>query len=185
VEERRWVERCLHADVPLAQVARIMGCSLREIEQRLEVTPRSRAKHNWSNSERQELKRLYGSNADTDLARRFGCSVQAIRSLAMSLHLSKNKAYLSRNFGKGATHMPRWRPAEIERLRQLYPTVSNLALARELGRSVSSIVSKAHLLGLKKAAERLAEMGSENVRVRYVVPVQAGPRRSKRPSRRT
>ena len=44
---------------------------------------------------------------------------------------------------------------------------SNLELARTLGRSVKSVVSKAHNLGLKKDRERLRQMGRENVRLRY------------------
>jgi hypothetical protein len=63
--------------------------------------------------------------------------------------------------------MPRWDAAAIEKLRQLYPTTPNLELARVLERSVKSVVSKAHNLGLKKEAERLREMGRENVSLRY------------------
>ena len=39
--------------------------------------------------------------------------------------------------------------------------------ARRLGRSVKSVVSKAHHLGLRKNPERLVEMGRENVGLRY------------------
>jgi DNA-binding NarL/FixJ family response regulator len=63
--------------------------------------------------------------------------------------------------------MPRWNASELEVLRALYPTRSNLEIALELQRSVKSVVSKAHHLGLKKEIERLREMGRENVRLRY------------------
>ena len=52
-------------------------------------------------------------------------------------------------------------------LRELYPKSKNLEIARQLNRSVKSMVSKAHNLGLKKDRERLREMGRENVRLRY------------------
>jgi hypothetical protein len=49
----------------------------------------------------------------------------------------------------------------------MYPTVANLDIAAKLNRSVKSVVSKAHNLGLKKEADRLREMGRENVGMRY------------------
>jgi len=45
--------------------------------------------------------------------------------------------------------------------------VAGVELARRLGRSVKSVVSKAHNLGMKKSDDRLREMGRENVSVRY------------------
>jgi hypothetical protein len=50
---------------------------------------------------------------------------------------------------------------------ELYPKTANLDLAQKLNRSVKSVVSKAHNLGLKKEIERLREMGRENVGMRY------------------
>ena len=63
--------------------------------------------------------------------------------------------------------MPRWTDPELQVLRQLYPGESNLQIAQQLGRSVKSVVSKAHNLGLKKDKARLEEMGRQNVRLRY------------------
>ena len=63
--------------------------------------------------------------------------------------------------------MPRWRPEELELLRKKYDTESNLEISKKLGRSVKSVVSKAHHLGLKKSDDRLREMGRANVSVRY------------------
>ena len=62
--------------------------------------------------------------------------------------------------------MPRWTEAEVELLRKRYPTRSNLEVASELGRSVKSVVSKAHGLKLRKDEQRLREMGQENVTLR-------------------
>jgi hypothetical protein len=93
--------------------------------------------------------------------------VAEICKLADKLTLSKDKAFLSKTKGRSSTTMPRWRAEEIAVLRESYPTESNLALARRLGRSVKSVVSKAHHLRLEKSPERLREMGRENVAVRY------------------
>ena len=43
-------------------------------------------------------------------------------------------------------------------------------MAQLLGRSVKSVVSKAHDLGLKKSEKRLETMGRENVELRYRPP---------------
>ena len=63
--------------------------------------------------------------------------------------------------------MPRWSLDDIGVLREMYSGHSNLDIAKRLNRTVKSVVSKAHDLGLKKSEERLRVMGRENVRVRY------------------
>ena len=72
-----------------------------------------------------------------------------------------------RSGGKQVTRMPRWQVQELELLAELYPACSNLEIAKQLGRSVKSIVSKAHHMGLKKDLDRLREMGRQNVSLRY------------------
>jgi len=69
--------------------------------------------------------------------------------------------------GGPGTRMPRWRMEELEFLQEVYATLPNLEIARRLGRSVKSVVSKAHQLSLEKSADRLREMGRENVSARY------------------
>lgn len=81
--------------------------------------------------------------------------------------LSKDKAFVRRRHGEPSTRMPRWRAEELDVLREDYPNQSNVDLARRLGRSVKSVVSKAHHLGLSKSSDRLREMGRENVSARY------------------
>ena len=65
--------------------------------------------------------------------------------------------------------MPRWTTEELDVLRELYATTANLEIADRLNRSVKSIVSKAHHVGLKKDLDRLREMGRQNVSLRYNV----------------
>ena len=81
--------------------------------------------------------------------------------------MAKDKAFIRKISGEASTRMPRWSHEELEALRREYPVESNLEIARRLDRSVKSVVSKAHNLGLKKSSERLRRMGRENVSLRY------------------
>ena len=105
---------------------------------------------------------------DDDLALVFGRSLDAIRDKANDLCIAKDKAFLRKNSGgKRATRMPRWTEEELDLLRDWYPSHSNLDIAHKLARSVKSVVSKAHNMGLRKDPSRLREMGRENVSLRY------------------
>jgi hypothetical protein len=115
-----------------------------------------------------DFKRLYGTHADGELAQHFGLELRAVRALAMDLALGKDKGFSRGQPDAPPTRMPRWTQPDLERLRRLYPTSSNVELARLLMRSVKSVVSKAHLLGLRKSAERLVVMGRENVALRLL-----------------
>jgi len=75
-------------------------------------------------------------------------------------------------------HRPRWTRAQVETLRKLYRTHSNSEIAEAVDRSVSSVVFKAHCLGLEKGIRRLREMGRENIEKRW------RPRRGGRPPAR-
>lgn len=121
-------------------------------------------KKRWERRELLKLCEVYGSTEDSDLADRFRCTVEDIERQAVALALQKNKAHPS---FKGQMRMPRWTDEEKQRLRRLYPGTRNLDVALELGRSVKSVVSKAHSMGLKKNPARLEEMGRENVHWRY------------------
>ena len=59
--------------------------------------------------------------------------------------------------------MRRWTQTEIDWLRSAYPDRPTVGLARELGRSTSSVESKAVRLGLKKTRGYLERMGRELV----------------------
>jgi hypothetical protein len=62
---------------------------------------------------------------------------------------------------------PRWTKEEVSQLRRLYRTHSNAEIAGILGRKVSSVVFKGFCLGLSKGAQRLKEMGQQNIRRRW------------------
>ena len=148
-------------------IARILGRSPSEVKSQIFELGRIKTKTSWSQKELQRLKRIYGTRSDGDLAVIFSRSVDSVREQATKLCLAKDKAFLRKTKGTGSTRMPRWQPEELELLRRLYPNTPNLEIARQLDRSVKSVVSKAHHMGLKKEIERLREMGRQNVSLRY------------------
>jgi len=160
------LRRYLGATTPEV-IARILGRTVDEVQERIIDLGRVKKGGSWSREDLAEFKRIYGTRTDEDLSRIFGRSVEDVRRLAREHALAKDKAFVRKLVGESSTQMPRWRNDELELLRRDYPVQSNLELARRLGRSVKSVVSKAHHLGLKKSSERLRSMGRENVSLRY------------------
>lgn len=148
-------------------IARILGRSLDEVQLQIGELRRIQAAGRWTQEEIAEFKRLYGTRTDEDLALIFGRTLESVKRLGARYCLAKDKAFVRKMTGSAATRMPRWGKPEIELLKELYPATSNLEIAARLNRSVKSVVSKAHNLGLKKEADRLREMGRENVAMRY------------------
>ena len=62
---------------------------------------------------------------------------------------------------------PRWTEKEMKILEELYATTANSILAKKLKRSITSIVYKAFRMNLSKNADRLKNMGLENIRKRW------------------
>ncbi len=160
------LKRYLGATTPEI-IARVLGREVGEVEERILELGRICRGGGWTREEIVELKRIYGTRTDDDLSRIFGRSVTAIEEAAEEHALAKDKAFIRRLAGEASTHMPRWSNDELEILRQEYPFQPNLDIAKKLNRSVKSVVSKAHNLGLKKSPQRLREMGRENVSLRY------------------
>jgi len=149
-------------------IARILGRSVEDVDAKLLELARSRREGALRRDEIGEFKRLYGTRTDQDLSLIFGCTVEDVERLAREHALAKDKGFARRTRGWGATRMPRWRAEEIQFLKREYAAGSNLELARMLGRSVKSLLSKSHHLGLRKSTERRRRMGQENVSIRYV-----------------
>ncbi|HED64984.1 MAG TPA: hypothetical protein ENJ09_05445 [Planctomycetes bacterium] len=160
------LKRYLGASPPEV-IARVLGRDVEEVQRQILDLGRIRREEEWSREEIAELKRLYGTRTTEDLEVIFGRSSEEIEARAKEYALSKDKAFLRKIRGESATRMPRWTQQEIDVLKRDYPSRSNLDIARELGRSVKSVVSKAHNLGLKKSPDRLRAMGRENVSLRY------------------
>ncbi len=149
-------------------LAKMLGRTVEDLEGKLVELATTLSDAPLSSPELILFKRQYGTRADEDLAIIFGRTLDRIQAEAGRLCLSKDKAYMRRKTsGTERTRMPRWTDPELQVLRQLYPGESNLQIAQQLGRSVKSVVSKAHNLGLKKDKARLEEMGRQNVRLRY------------------
>ena len=152
---------------PTEVIARVIGRSVTDVERQIEQLRAVRRSGRWSHDEIQRLRRVYGQRTDEDLVVILGRSVESIRRQAARYALAKDKAFVRRLKGASSTRMPRWTEEELDQLRELYPAESNLEIARRLSRTVKSVVSKAHHLGLKKDEERLREMGRQNVSRRY------------------
>ena len=148
------------------ELALVLRRSEAEVRLRVRGFARSGRSGRWTQGEVADLKRLYGSRRDEDLASILGRSLVSIRRQAKVLQLAKDKGFLRRLEGRPASRMPRWSTEEIRQLAKLYSETPNLEVARRLGRSVKSIVSKAHELDLKKSEERLRDMGRQNVALR-------------------
>lgn len=148
-------------------IARILGRTPEEVQEQIIDLRRFQQAGRWTQDEVAEFKRLYGTRTDEDLAIIFGRTIESVKRLGARYCLAKDKAFVRKMTGSAATRMPRWDPHEIEKLKQLYPVNANLDIAQKLNRSVKSVVSKAHNLGLKKEVDRLREMGRENVSMRY------------------
>lgn len=109
-----------------------------------------------------EVKARYGSSEDAALAAELGITLERLQRLAQRLCLSKDKAAFP-----GTREMPRWDEVEEAHLKDNYGRTPNIQLARELGRSVKAVTSKAHQLGLSKDPARLEQMGRQNIAIRY------------------
>jgi len=60
-----------------------------------------------------------------------------------------------------------WREKDLAVLRQFYPSVENERIALLLGRSVASVISKAHRIGLRKSRHFISLISRDNVLRRY------------------
>ena len=162
LELKRYLGKCEHD-----RIARILGRSPKEVEGKIRDLGKSQITTRWSREEVAQFKRMYGTRTDVDLARIFERSADSVKRMGAKFALAKDKAFRRNLEGEAATRMPRWTDEELKTLREVYATQANLDIAQRLNRSVKSIVSKAHNLGLKKDPDRLREMGRENVSLRY------------------
>ena len=130
----------------------------------------------WSRAELQQLKELYGTRRDDDLEVAVQRPRAEIAAMARKLCLAKDKRFAAHLNGRAAGSgvaapvgqpMPRWTEAEVTMLSSLYGDLDNLAVAKRLGRTVTSVANKANQLGLKKSPRLLAAIGRTNVGHRY------------------
>ena len=174
-------------------LAPMLGRPTGDVRRRADELRRSLRRGPWSREERRMLKKLYGTRHDEDLEVCLLRERGEIRSVAKELCLAKDKRFQAGQqrparerdgvvdgvavAGAGRSPMPRWTSEEVRRLRELYPDHDNLTVARELGRTVTSVANKAYQLGIKKSAELLADIGRSNISHRYQdeAELAAGP----------
>ena len=192
-----WQLRQAWGAVELRLLAPMLGRPANEVRSRAaELRSRLRSGA-WTREERRLLKKLYGTRADEDLEVSLMRSQSEIATAAQSMCLAKDKRFQAAcnnaaknqsptsnaksgaksrvkaggKHGKAAppirSRMPRWTLAEVEKLQALYPDHDNLAVARALGRSVTSVANKAFQLGIHKSAELLTNIGRSNIAHRY------------------
>ena len=169
-DETAQLRRYLGAS-PVETIARILARTKESISAKITALALEKRTGPWRQQEINDFRRLYGTRTDEDLAIIFGRRVEEIRKKARELCIAKDKAFLAflrkKSGGREATRMPRWKPEELELLTKLYAQHSNLKIAQRLNRSVKSVVSKAHNMGLRKDPARLKEMGHQNVSLCY------------------
>jgi hypothetical protein len=175
----------------------MLGRPVAEVSRRAAQLRTQLRSGDWSRSEVQRLKEFYGTRRDEDLeVVLMRPSAEILRMAARSC-LAKDKRFAAHTAvgpseperSGQPTHetptaetptratsiratsiratMPRWTPSEVEMLGALYPDLDNLAVARRLGRTVTSVANKANQLGLKKSPRLLADIGRTNVGMRY------------------
>lgn len=173
----------------LRLLAPMLGRPAAEVQQRVAELRRQLSSGPWQHDQIQALKDLYGTRQDEDLEVALGRSMEDLAAMARQLCLAKDKRLRPRHAlsrsgetkpgvdaalreqGDPRRKMPRWSAAEVQRLRELYPALENLEVARQLGRTVTSVANKAHQLDLKKSTVLLAQIGRANVSLRYRSPV--------------
>jgi hypothetical protein len=167
--------RCLSEMIgcsDLKTMALVLGRPPQSVLAKLRSMSKVKQKGRFSEDEILFLKTFGPSRPDWSLAIALGRDVSVLRRKAKALGLGKDKRLeevpipemepIVRLAPQPRPKMPRWSPEECQILRERYPKVSNLQIARALNRSVSSIVAKANELRLKKDPVRLEEMGREN-----------------------
>ncbi len=156
----------------LETMALVLGRPKQKVLAKLRHLSKTQRKGRFTEDEILFLKTFGPSRPDWALAIAMGRDVAVLRRKAKALGLGKDKRLeevpipeiepIIRLVPQPRLKMPRWSPEECRILKERYPRVSNLQIARALNRSVSSIVAKANELRLKKDPGRLEEMGREN-----------------------
>jgi hypothetical protein len=148
-------------------LALMLGRPIAEVLRRATALRTAQRAGAWTRAELRLLKQLYGTRTDADLEVALQRTAADIAAQAARLCLQKDKRFTKGRRRAGSAPMPRWTPAEIRRLGELYPDRENLEVARLLGRSVASVANKAWQLGLRKSPGLLQRIGRSNVAARY------------------
>ncbi|MGC6489130.1 MAG: hypothetical protein ACON4Z_15890 [Planctomycetota bacterium] len=151
----------------------LLGRAVADVRRRAEVLRCQVRQGPWASEEQRVLKKFYGTRRDEDLEVCLQRPRADIRAAAKALCLAKDKRFRAQRAAPSPaalgrpSAMPRWTPAEVRRLEEIYPHQDNLTVARTLGRTVTSVANKAYQLGIKKSPALLADIGRANIARRY------------------
>ena len=149
--------------VPLAHLALVLARAQRDIQQRVAQICQGLESRAWTHADEQLLKRLYGGRPTVALQVVLRRPVADIEARAAALRLGRDKRVPTADVRR----MPRWTDADVRVLRRMYPAADTTAIARRLGRSVSSVANKASQLGLEKGVASRSATGRRNVGRRW------------------
>ena len=150
-KDKRWVRwskadlRLLKRLFPLGkgrQVADKVGRSLSTVKQKAySMGLATRENRRWEVSEIKIVRTRFLTTDTQKLADRLGRTVLAVISRAGSMGLRRTKPA-----------SPPWSKREDALLKKLYPDRENTTanIARQMGRSVSAIIRRAHILGIRR-----------------------------------
>ena len=146
-------------------LAMLMGRTQVEVRTRAQELRQRRLRRGWTRDETARLKRWYPTRRERDLEVCLSRSAVDIRKKATEFGLGRDKIVAAAR-GEPPARMPRWAPAEIEQLRKIYSRMSNTDIARQLGRSVTSVASQARRLGLQKSGKTRSKLARRSVAMR-------------------
>ena len=150
-KDNRWVRwskddlRLLKRLFPLGkarQIAEKTGRPLSAVKQKAySMGLATRENRLWSASEIKIVRTRFLTKDTQKIADRLGRTVEAVIARASSMGLRKTKP-----------RCPPWSKQEDALLKKLYPDQENTTanIAKQIGRSVSAIVGRAHILGIRR-----------------------------------
>jgi hypothetical protein len=107
-------------------------------------------KNKWPDRKLKEFSRLFPTETNVELSRRFKCSEGLIKTMADRLGLIKTRG---------------WSKEDEQKLKKLYPDTPIQELVRNFKRSGKQITDKAYKLGLNKSTARGKEWSQEDIKL--------------------
>lgn len=143
--------------VPDADLALALRRTIKDLRARAAHLRGQRVSRPWTRADEAHLRRVYGTRTLSVLEVCLNRTGEEIEAAAARLCLRKDRRFVAR--ARGRSSVPRWTADDVARLRALYPTQDNLAIAAAMRRSVQSVANKASMLGLKKRKRWLRQVG--------------------------
>lgn len=153
-----------YASTPTVQLARALGRPLFGVKSKAnDLGLRKPAFRKWTARELRLLRKRYAATPATDIAAALDRKLHEIYYQAAARKLHKSKSFKSRFMKQqiaknGPLWGSRWTPAQLERLRALYPDHPTKAIVPEVGHPQSSCEQMARRLGIKKNPAHLEKM---------------------------